>query len=101
MELKDQVKSITLHWSENSDMNRRMKAVNGDIEQEITLEAFCLACKAASHTAPKFGDGYDKTKYTAHFNNGDSVTMRIDIRQGDYNPRPDIFDYLKSKQLTT
>lgn len=95
MELKDQVKSITLHWSENSEMNRRMNAVNGIIEKELTLEAFCLACKAASVSAPKAGDGYDKTKYTVNFNNGDSVTMRIDLQQGDYNPKPDIFDYIR------
>lgn len=89
-----EVSHITLHWSESSDINRRFKAVNGNIEQDITLNAFTIACKAASVSAPKEGTGYDKTKFTVHFKNGETATLRIDITDQVYNPKHDIQLYL-------
>jgi hypothetical protein len=88
---------ITLHWSENSEINRRFKAIKGNIELEITLNAFTLACKAASLSAPKQGEGYDKTKFTVHFTDGDVATLRLDLTQNEYNPKALIQEYLDWK----
>jgi len=94
-----EVSHITLHWSENSDINRRFKAVNGNIEKDMTLNAFTIACKAASVSAPKEGDGYDKTKYTVHFKDRECVTMRLDITDQVFNPKFDIQECLHRKNL--
>ncbi len=97
-----EVSHITLHWSESSDINRRFKAVNGNIEKDITLNAFTIACKAASVSAPKQGEGYDKTKFTVHLKDGDTVTMRLDITDQVFNPKLDIQELIrmKTKALT-
>lgn len=97
--MKEVIK-VFVHWSENSDLNKRCGAVNGEINKEYTLNDFTLRCKAASITAPNDGS-YDKVKYTVHFTDGDVATFRLDLTQNEYNPKSQIQHYinLKTKKL--
>lgn len=92
-----QVIDVTVHWSENSEMNRMYKAVNGDINKQVTLNDFTIKCKAASLSAPAQGNGYDKIKYTAYFTDGDIATFRLDLTQNNYNPKEQIQNYINWK----
>lgn len=68
LESLDEVKSVTVHWSESTLINEELDCNDdGDIEKKVDPIAFDDLIKRA---ALKVGEGYDKTSLSVTSSNG-------------------------------
>lgn len=66
MELSD-IKSVYVHWSESSLINKELSHVDGDINKEVDIAEFDDLVRRA---AALVGPGYDKTCLTVTLQDG-------------------------------
>jgi len=68
---------VLMHWSEGwAKENVEFKSID-DFESFVS--------RNIRPNAPKQGNGYDKTKFTIFFDNGDEYTGRWDVQAEDWN----------------
>ncbi len=76
--IKMSIESIDFHWSESGIVSGQFKE-GSKITDLDKLEKVLMA--AAIDVGE--GNGYDKTKMTVNFRNGDSFTIRMDLNASE------------------